>query len=332
MNRIERRLMEEGLLEEKDMHRKAFDFSWIYIHFANSIAKSIILLFILLAIGLASVISGSVDVTMGIVVLSAVGAVIKFKNAFLANIYAISALFAVPMYYTENILLSVFISYIFYMATLIYYKNSEAFSIFLPMTYSCISLIFLEHSDFGYKNIVAIIALINFGLICICFYFQDFIRKSVFGGSYRLILTELILTSFAFSIYYEFEFVSQFFGREASLFLVYFQNIVYALANIYLLFKMNYLSVKYRVFNGLILILSIKVPFIAFSLFIYNLADYNGYGELKKFSYVFLLLSTFLLYHSFTITFIQKSIVVGIVGICMLIAYFYLKAGEREND
>lgn len=332
MNRIEKRLKEEGLLEEKDLHKKAFDFSWIYIHFANSIAKSIILFFILLAIGLASVVSGSVDVTMTFVVISAVGAVIKFKNAFLANIYALSALLVVPMYYTENIMLSVCISYIFYMATLAYYKNSEAFSIFLPMTYSCITIICLEYGDFEYKNIVASIALINFGLICICFYAKDLIRRSVFGVSYRLILTELILTSFAFSIYYEFEFVSHFFGREASLFLVYFQNIVYALANIYLLLKMDYLSVKYRIFNGLILILSIKVPFIAFSLFIYNLADYNGFDELKKFSYVFLLLSTFLLYHSFTITFIQKSIVVGIVGICMFAAYFYLKAGEKEND
>ena len=215
MSRIEKRLMEEGLLEEKDLNKKAFDFSWVYIHFANSIAKSIILFFILFAIGLASAISGSVDITMVLVILSAIGAVIKFKNAFLANIYAVSALFVIPMYYTENILISICISYIFYMVTLFYYKNSETFSIFLPITYSCISVLCLEYTDFGYKNIVAVIALINFALICICFYAQDFIRKSIFGVSYRLILTELILTSFAFSVYYEFEFVSQFFRERA---------------------------------------------------------------------------------------------------------------------
>jgi hypothetical protein len=95
---------------------------------------------------------------------------------------------------------------------------------------------------------------------------------------------------------------------------------------------MSYLSSKYRILNGLVLLLSIKVPFIAFSLFIYNLSDYNDFLELKKFSYTFLLLSTFLLYHSFTISFVQKSIVVGIVGLCMLIAYFYLKVDEKEND
>lgn len=109
MNKIERRLMEEGLLEEKDIKRKTFDFSWIYIHFANSLAKSMILLFILLAIGLASAISGSVDLTMVLVVLSAIGAVITFKNAFLANIYAVSALFIIPMYYTENIYICIYL-------------------------------------------------------------------------------------------------------------------------------------------------------------------------------------------------------------------------------
>lgn len=333
MNNIEKKLMQAGLAEEKDFCRKGFNFSWIYIHFANSIAKMIIWFFVMLAIGLTTAVSGSVDLTLILVLISSIASVFKFKNALFANLFAVSALAIIPFYYTESIVLAATLSYVFYIGTISIYKNSDAFALILPISYFYIGVMVLEYTDFSYDQFLVLVSFINFALIFMFFAGQDKIRKSKYGRSYKLMVVELVLVSFGLSLYYEFKFLSLFWGKTSDIKLIYFQNIIYTVGNIFVLIKMDYLSKKYRILNGLLLVLSIKVPLIAFALFAYNLAEYQGFMELRKISYLFLLTSPFLLYYSFSINFVQKSIMLVAVGIFMLLIYIYLiKAGDKYND
>lgn len=328
MNRVEEMLLESNCITKEDIKKKSIDFSWIYIHFISSLGKSIVILFILLAIGLTTMLSGSIDLTLILTLIGSIWAVVRFKNNFFASSLALSAIFMILLYYTKTTIGAASAAYAFYIGALIYYKNYDAFSMLLPVSYGYISIIYLDTFRFEYRYLLVLITLINFGVLAVTLLNQDRFRKSKFGKSYKLVVVELIFTSLLLSVYYEFDYISLFFRNGEKDYFVYVQNIIYALSNIYLLTQLN-MPKRYKVSNGLLLLLSIKVPFIAYVLFVYNLSIYYGWRELKKVAYVFLLAVPFLMYHTFTISFLQKSMVIGGIGLGMLAIYIYLnKVGD----
>lgn len=328
MNNLEKEFIDRGILTEEELNKSIFSFSDLYAGIMNSMGKFFISFCILLILIIISATSGSVLFSLYSISIFSIISLVKYRRNFLPGIVTTISLMTLVAYYIQNPLMIGTIGLVIYILISIVFKNKEMLAI-LPLTiYSYIVLLLSDLVNMEFKSIILTIGVINFLAMVLLLTFEDKIRKSKFGEKYIIFLLETIALSMGIIVYYQFEIVTTLFKLDGvwwvkntnSLII----NLLYIGANLFIVFKSKVFTKDIKVINTLILISTIKVPFLAFCLFLYNLALVKRWYKIKQMAFYLMLMALWLIYYTLEVTLLVKSIGVAIAGILMIVAYIIL--------
>ncbi len=328
MSDLEKKMIDRGFLTEDELNKKIFSLSDLYAGIMNSIGKVFIAICILLILIVISITAGSVLFSLYTISILSVLWLIKYRKSFLPGISATTSIMVLVSYYIDSPIVIGTIAILIYMIISFFLKNKEMLVVLPLGIYAYIILLLTQLTRLDYKNIILTIGVINFFAMTIMLLYEDKIRRSRFGEKYIIFLLETIAFSMFIMIYYQFELITtlmridNFWWIKSSNFLI--VNSLYIIANLFIILRSNRFTKDIKLINSLIVISTIKVPFLSFCFFLYNLALIKRWNQIKTLSFYGMIIALWLIYYTLEVSLLVKSIGVALVGALMIVAYVIL--------
>ncbi len=195
-------------------------------------------------------------------------------------------------------------------------------------------LIFPSKDLISYEEYLLLTSLINFGFIITLILKESSLRKKM--ENYLTFLVEGLLLAFGVSLWYEWLNISNiFFDKSSKSLFMQGNTALYLIGSILILILLKrekLIKTSTLIINIVLALISFHIPFISFALFLFNLSLYREWFWLSKVSLGLIVICLFLLYHSFSASFVVKSISTFALGLIMLGTYVFIKRKGGKNE
>lgn len=332
MNNIVRTLIEKEYLSEDDIKKNKNYLSIMFSKVFENIGKGILIFFILLFLIVS--IFFTAEVSMPIIAIASLFWLKKSpKNFFPPIILTSSILISLGIYsdkfdFSFNTVPYFIIGFILHNIYCFVLTNSHMQKLYLMVFYTFL-LVFTIEDVISYGNYLLMISIVNFIFIIILLFKEDKLRKNIFRENYLIFLIESLTIGFGISIWYEWLNITNiFYEADRGMDFTRGNIILYIVGSVYIIYilrKEKLVKKNIVIINTILALMSIRIPFISFALFLFNLSLYREWFLLNKMSLGLVVMSLFLLYHRISTTFVIKSVSTFSLGILMLVSYVYIK-------